>query len=213
MPTENSPTNRASGHPEGPDSSNFLSVHEFVKAHEKFHDKRTPTDAQTLGRAARLAGNAIFAVRLQLARLRKSRIDPTSDEVDDAILRRWADSEFLIIALWRLRTVAQIAASVGAAKEIIGGAITKFDQQLPDLQTMRHVSQHLDDYATDHPRRRQRMPGSAVLIGRRLLEVAGLGDEEFQWLRGRLNFADAEAAANALYSAILKTRDECDECR
>jgi hypothetical protein len=31
-------------------------------------------------------------------------------------------------------------------------AIKRFDQQLPHLQMMRHVSQHLDDYAIDHPK-------------------------------------------------------------
>jgi hypothetical protein len=176
-----------------------------IRAHEASHDAGTPSDAQTLERAARLASNSIFAVRLQLTRIRTSRI---SDDADNAVMQRWADSEFLVIALWRLRTTAFIAASVASARDAVTAAIDAFDQQLPDLQVMRHVSQHLDDYAIDHPtRRRQRKPGSTALVGRRLLEVAGLGNDEFHWLRGKLSLDDAEAAANALYAAVRKARD------
>ena len=189
----------------GPILSDFLSVSDFTKAHEAFHDARTPSDAQTLERAARLASNSIFAVRLQLTRIRASR---TSDDVGDGAMQRWADSEFLVVALWRLRTTAFIAASVDSVRDAMIAAIDAFDQQLPHLQVMRHVSQHLDDYAIDHPtRRRQRKPGSTSLVGRRLLEVAGLGDDEFHWLRGKLSFSAAEAAANALYSAVRRARD------
>jgi len=191
-----------------PARSDFLSINDFVKAHEAFHDARTPSAIHTLERAARLASNSIFAIRLQLTRIRTSRIVATSDDVEDVVMQRWADSEFLIIALWRLRTTACIAASVSSVRNSMTAAIKKFDQQLPHLQMMRHVSQHLDDYAIDHPtRRRQRKPGSTEFVGRRLLEVPGLGDDEFYWLHGKLNFADAEAAANVLYAEVRKARD------
>jgi hypothetical protein len=179
-----------------------------IRAHEASHDARTPSDAQTLERAARLASNSIFAIRLQLTRIRTSRVSATSDDADEVIMQRCADSEFLVVALWRLRTTAFIAASVAFVTDTVTAAINAFDCQLPHLQTMRHVSQHLDDYAIDHPtRRRQRKPGSTALVDRRLLEVAGLGDDEFHWLRGKLSFDDAEAAANALYAAVRKARD------
>jgi hypothetical protein len=191
-----------------PVRTDFLSIEEFLKAHEAFHDARTPSAIQTLERAARLASNSIFAIRLQLKRIRTSRTEANSDDVDDVIMQRWADSEFLIIALWRLRTSAHIAASVTSVENSMISAIKRFDQQLPHLQMMRHVGQHLDDYAIDHPtRRKQREPDSTQLIGRRLLEVAGLGNDEFHWLRGKINFADAGAAANALYAAVRKARD------
>jgi hypothetical protein len=191
-----------------PIPSDFPSINDFVKAHEAFHDARTPSAIQTVERAARLASNSIFAIRLQLTRIRISRIVAISDDVDDAVMQRWADSEFLIIALWRLRTTARIAASVSPVRDSMTAAIERFDLRLPHLQVMRHVSQHLDDYAIDHPtRRRQRKPGSAEFVGRRLLEVPGLSADEFNWLHGKLNFADAEAAANALYAAIRKARD------
>lgn len=201
-------SHNTSGPVGAPVPSDFLSVTDFIGAHESFHDARTPSAIQTLERAARLASNSIFAIRLQLARVRTSSI-PASGDVSDAIMQRWTDSEFLIIALWRLRTVACIAASVGGpVEESIAAAIERFDNQVPHLKMMRHVSQHLDDYAIDHPRkRRQHKPNSRQLIGRRLLEVTGLGDDEFHWLRGKLNFADAEAGANALYQTIRKARD------
>lgn len=202
------PSRDASNSADVPVPSNFLSIDDFVKAHEAYHDARTPSAIRTLERAARLANKSIFAIRLQLTRIRASGTVATSDDVDDAIMQRWADSEFLIIALWRLRTTAHIAASVSSVKNSMAAAIEEFDRQLPHLQMMRHVSQHLDDYAIDHPtRRRQRMPGSTEFVGRRVLEVAGLGNGEFNWLRGRVNFADAEAAANALYATVLKARD------
>jgi hypothetical protein len=71
---------------------------------------------------------------------------------------------------------------------------------------MRNVSQHLDDYATDHPtRRRQTKPGTTEPIGRRLLEVGTWDQNHVNWLGGTLDLRRARAAAELLYAAIHAT--------
>jgi hypothetical protein len=109
----------------------------YTSASDAFHDSRRPTATELLERSRRLASESMRAIALQLRRFEGS-------EPEDAewLFRRWMDFQFLVVALWRLRMVAVIAASA-------------FDQELPDLKTMRHVSQHLDDYATDHPTKRR----------------------------------------------------------
>ncbi len=65
-----------------------------------------PTRA-TYERARRLANVAVWSVELQCRRLQ-------SVEPEDAtfVLRKWADFDFLVVALTRLRRAAQLAASI-----------------------------------------------------------------------------------------------------
>lgn len=169
-----------------------------IAAFEAFHDQRRPTTDETLERARRLASESMRAIALQLRRFQSSEPEDTEWH-----FRRWMDFQFLIIALWRLRTVAEIAAAVNDA---VRHALIEFDQDLPDLRRMRNVSQHLDDYATDHPtRRRQTKPGTTEPIGRRLLEVGTWDHNNVNWLGGTLNLRRTRTAAEKLYASIRAT--------
>lgn len=93
-----------------------------------------PSDAATAERAPSLADEAVHMVALQRRRLQ-------SDEPEDEtfIFRRWADFQFLIISLRRLRLAALLAARPETNRAVIEKAISEFDEALPDLQTMRNV--------------------------------------------------------------------------
>jgi hypothetical protein len=189
------------GAAEGPAREEFESLRSFIAAHEAVHDGRTPTDLQTLERAVRLGGAAMRGVQLQLRRVRGS-----EPEDDEWLFRTWADFQFLIVALWQMRLAACLAASTNAAGDVVTQALVEFDRQLPALATMRHVVQHFDEYAVDHPvRRRQRKPGTNDLIGRRSLEVGAWSDQEFHWLGGTLDLGTAESAASRLYGTLRTT--------
>lgn len=115
------------------------------------------------------------------------------------------DYQFLIVTLWRLRTAATIATWVAAVSDTITSAVAEFDRRLPDLARMRHVAQHLDDYAVDDPkRRRQRKPDGDLLVGRRALQVGAFGEDGFSWLDGTINVVDIRAAAAGLYSGSAR---------
>jgi hypothetical protein len=88
-----------------------------------------PTDAGTAERARSLANEAVHMVALQRRRLQ-------SDEPEDEtfIFRRWADFQFLIVSLRRLRLAALLAAIPDSNRAVIKKAIIEFDEALPDLQ-------------------------------------------------------------------------------
>src|SRR6266571_4771828 len=190
---------------EGPVVGDFASTADFIRAFEAFHDRRTPSSHDVLERAARLASESMRAVNIQLRRVRSA--EPEDSEWMSRVVM---DCQFLVVALWRLRTAARIAASVDSdSGNGVARALAAFDGQLPELATMRHVGQHLDAYALDHPkRRRQRKPGGTELIGRRLLEVYSWSEDQFGWLRGTIDFGQAKAAAEALYASVRAARDE-----
>jgi len=104
----------------------------------------TPLHTATYERARRRANIALSTVALQRSRLH-------SEEPDDNefVFRRWADFDFLIVALIRLRRAAILAAKVPAIKPDILAAVKEFDASLPGLKTTRDVAEHFDDYAVD----------------------------------------------------------------
>jgi hypothetical protein len=152
------------------------------------------SDAAILERARSLANEAVHMVALQRRRLQ-------SEEPEDRafIFRRWADFQFLIISLRRLRLAGVLAARPKSSRAVIKKAIRKFDDALPDrLRTMRNVGEHIDEYAIEKGRDRR--------VSRRQLQVGTFDDATFEWLGGNLNADDALVAAEALYSAIKDAR-------
>lgn len=189
-----------------PQLDQYPTVREYIAAHEAFHDKRKPTTWQSLDRASRLADEAHRSVRLQIRRVR-------GQEPEDAEwqFRVWMDFQFLIVALWRLRTVATIAVEIEGPAGHVAKALADFDRRLPDLARMRHVAQHLDDYAVDHPtRRRQLKPSDNEPVGRRMLEVGSWDSDHFRWLRGTIEIAAADETAACLSQALYQARQEAD---
>lgn len=155
-----------------------------------------PSDAATMERAHSLANEAIHMVALQRRRLQ-------SDEPEDQafIFRRWADFQFLVISLRRLRLAGVLAAQPEASRTMIESAISKFDEALPGLQKMRNVGEHIDEYAIEKGRDRS--------VSRRALQVGSVGSTKFEWLGSSLNADDALAAAEGLYCAIKDALSAC----
>jgi len=148
-----------------------------------------PSDADTYERARRLANLATWTVVLQRRRLKTN--EPEDREF---IFRRWADFQFLIVALTRLRRATTLAAKVPALKSAMQNALTNFDTALPALKNMRDIAEHFDDYAMDR--------GRDSSVSRESLEVGVIGDSVFQWLGHELNADMAVSAAQRLFTDI-----------
>ena len=120
----------------------------------------------------------MFAIALQCRRLRA--VEPEDQQF---ALRWWADVQFLIIVLCRLRLAANLARKAQGVS--IVADIKKFDDLLQHLTTMRNVSEHIDEYAVDSRRRR-------IKTFRRHALQAGTWDgTTFSWLGGELNVTSA----------------------
>jgi hypothetical protein len=147
----------------------------FQSMTERVIETDIPSDASTYERARRFANRAMWTVALQRRRLK-------TDEPEDHqfIFRRWADFQFLIIVLWRLRRATELAAKVPALKRAMKEAQKNFDAAVPALKTMRDIAEHFDEHAMDKGH-------YSSSISRRSLEVAVIGDSVFQWLGHELN--------------------------
>ncbi len=152
--------------------------------------RAAPSDAATVERALRFANIAMFTIALQRRRLRS--VEPEDERFP---FRWWADFEFLITALRRMRRAAELAAKAPSVRGEIEAAIAAFDNAVPDLLAMRNVAEHIEDYGVDDPRRRLRD------VDRGKLEVSTWGPT-VQWLGRELNVDDAHAAASALLRAM-----------
>jgi hypothetical protein len=134
---------------------------------------------------------AVWAVHLQCRRLR-------STEPEDAafVFRKWADFDFLVISLTRLRRTANLAAAVPELKLSLVAAIEQFDRALPGLKSIRDVAEHIDEYALDQ--------GRTKSIARQSLEVSTLEEEgpTLHWLGSRLNAREALQVSQHLFEAI-----------
>ncbi|MGH8612143.1 MAG: hypothetical protein ACREYF_08905 [Gammaproteobacteria bacterium] len=160
-----------------------------------------PTPAATYERARRLANVALWTVDLQCRRLRNA------DEIDETFLfRLWADFDFLVIALTRLRRAVSLAGKAPILAPPVAQALAAFDAALPQLKKLRDTAEHIDDYAVDR--------GRVKSVKRQDLEVSSLTMEgpTLEWLGFRLNTEEALNASQALFeslkgmSALLKRR-------
>jgi hypothetical protein len=96
-----------------------------------------------------MADVAMWSIELQCRRLEA--VEPEDGEF---VLRKWADFDFLIVALTRLRRATRLAARIPQLQASLGTALVQFDKALPDLKKMRDVSEHIDDYAIDQGRQK-----------------------------------------------------------
>jgi len=149
------------------------------------------TNAGTYKRFRRLANLAVFAIDLQCRRL-------NSVELEDEkfVFRKWYDFEFLLLALIRLRRIAQQVADLPEVTVSLTPALTTFDASLPGLKLMRNVSEHIDDYASGKGRNRG--------VSKEMLEVSTLGPNgpTLTWLGSELNAQYALEAAERLFREI-----------
>lgn len=155
-----------------------------------------PTALSTLERSRRLSNRAIYAVNLQVARIRRG------EPEDEEFLLRWdADAQFLIVALQRLRRAASISLQVPAVRDEIKNAIDAFDAALPGLARQRNTAEHIDEYALDSPKRHDKT------VHRQMLEVSAFGVNGYWWLGHKIEFDQALRAAGSLFQAVQTAPD------
>lgn len=99
-------------------------------------EQTNPSDKAILERASTLANDAMFSIALQRRRLRSN-----EPEDDVFVMRWWADLQFFIVALRRLRRAAELARRVPSIANSISSALKTFDTALPSLFTMRNVGE------------------------------------------------------------------------
>lgn len=148
-----------------------------------------PSQAATYERARRRANVCVWTVALQVRRLR-------TEEPEDGgfVLRRWADLEFLIVALTRLRRAGVLASKIPVIRDDMCVALKEFDRALPALTKMRNIAEHFDDYAMDQ--------GYDRNVSRKSLEVGVIAGTRFQWLGCELDADMSLAAASQLFQAL-----------
>ncbi|AIC17178.1 hypothetical protein [Nitrososphaera viennensis] len=151
-------------------------------------------DAVILERSKRLANHAIWTVTLQYRRMR-------TNEPEDSkfMLRWWADLQFFILSLHRLRTAVKIALNVSdiTISTRMAVAIEEFDKAIPDLKKLRDIGEHIDAYAVDNPKRHR------PEVNRRQLEVGSWNGTVYEWLGIKLNVDEANTAAQKLFKTLL----------
>jgi hypothetical protein len=158
------------------------------------HDdlSRAPSEAATIERAARLTNEAMWVVALQRRRL-------TTTEPEDRSFpgRLWADWQFFIVALIRLRAAAKIACAVPEVRDEAARALAAFDDGLP-IRRMRDVGEHIDDYAVGR--------GKHSDVERRALEVGSFDSTTLRWhiTPEELNADTALAHSEALSDVIRR---------
>jgi hypothetical protein len=163
-----------------------------------------PTAAAALERACSLMNEAMYTVALQ-----RRRLTTAEPEDQEFVMRKWADWQFFIMALWRLRRNAMIATRLASTRTAAHRAISEFDRDIPGLKRLRDVGEHIDDYAIDAAGRHVKS------ITRRQLQVGSWTDTTLSWAIGvgdtgteiNLNAETAVEAAERLLVAIRALRD------
>lgn len=107
----------------------------------------------------------------------------------------WADAQFLVMALSRLKRTAVLAKSVLRAKAEMVTAINAFDAALPGLKNMRDISEHVDAYGRDDG-------NESHTFSRKELQVGSWDGTTCTWLGYSLNVDVALQTAKQLYDAV-----------
>ena len=146
----------------------------------------------TYERASRLANYWLWTISLQ-----HRRIQSAEPEDKNFILRKWADFDFLIVALKRFQRAVRIATKVETIEREVDNALTEFNNALPNFTKMRDVAEHIDEYAFDEGRHKE--------VKRKELEASTLVDTELEWLGLRLDADKALEASEKLFEDLRKT--------
>jgi hypothetical protein len=127
---------------------------------------------------------------------RRLRSQEPEDEV--FVFRWWADLQFLIVALRRLRRSAEIVARIPRVSGIVNSAIQEFDGALPCLSKMRNVGEHIDSYAVDAPSRHDKS------VSCQQLQVGTWDGTVYCWLGESLDIDVALDVSQRLFGEIKK---------
>lgn len=141
------------------------------------------------------ANEYVHTVQLQYDRMY------AEDVRDDHFpLRVYADIKFFILALTWLEKSTREMGKYPVWFPSIQIARDRFKKAIPNLELMRNVSEHIEEYMFDR--------GKKSHVKRDQLQVSQWSKEEFYWLQGEdgehltINFKNALEAARELYSAV-----------
>lgn len=148
-----------------------------------------------LERAYSLTNEAMHTVALQFRRLKT--VEP---EDDTFVFRWWADLQFLILALCRLRRSAKVACNVSDIALEIKTALHKFDLAIPHLTKLRNIGEHIDEYAVDSDIRHDKT------VNRKSLQVGTWDGAVYEWLDIKLDIETALTASEELYRSLQEAR-------
>lgn len=143
------------------------------------------------------AWQTYFGVTLAVGRLQS-----LSPGVRDGDGRALVDTTSLILALWRLRLVAEAEVRSGEDHPDLQAGLKAFDDALPDLRKLRNVTLHFDNYVLENDTRQNRVHPGGDLIGPRDLWAITHTPDGVRWLGVSLDYARALTAARELYDAI-----------
>lgn len=135
-------------------------------------------------------------LELNAAALQRRRLASSEPEDDEFLFRWWADLQFFIVALSRLRRYAEIALDVSSVRDELQDALATFDCAVPDLRKMRNVGEHGDAYAVNSSKRHMKS------IDARQLESGMWNGKTYVWLNGQLDVDAALNAAEELFGAV-----------
>jgi hypothetical protein len=158
------------------------------------------TNRATFARAFRLSNIAMFAVALQVRRLRSA--EPEDSEF---LFRKWSDFDFLVVSLTRLRRSVQLGLKHPQAKAVLEQALAEFDSKLPGIKLIRNVAEHIDDYAIERGRTRT--------VSRLNLESSTLSlrGPTLSWLGAYVNANTALRAAEKLFGEMQSAKQKLVE--
>ena len=136
-----------------------------------------------------LANIYVHAVAMQISRVRQK----VSDS-DQFVMRPFADLEFLLVTLVRLKRAACAIREVPVAREAMQQAIKEYDKRLPALKDLRNITEHYDDYLLEQ--------GRISKVDRSGLLTKTMSPESIDWMGYRMNLNEIMAAAEALFQEI-----------
>jgi hypothetical protein len=148
-------------------------------------------DIGLLDRSRSYANLAVWTISLQIRR-----ISQDTPEDEDFIFRRWADYQFLIVALRRLRRAVEISLKVGAVSEEVGKALKLFDERTSFTKIFRDVEEHIDNYVLNHDKKHHKN----IEAGQ--LQVAAIGYDKLEWLGYELSVDEVHKASCDLFETL-----------
>jgi hypothetical protein len=162
-----------------------------------------PSDGIVLERMRTEATLWINAVHLQRARI--DRRHDKQDHESHEVTALEVDLHFFLIALMRLRRfVERVGVTIDELRAPLQRRLADFDDLIPALQTLRNVSEHIDEYNLDQ--------GRDNTVSRRQVQTWYIDSNEsgnpvWGWLGHRLDVDASHRAARDLYRGFMADGD------
>jgi hypothetical protein len=141
----------------------------------------------------------VNAVALQAGRLDRRHRKTHLDAVELQVME--VDLHLFLVALFRLRRcVGRVGMRVPSLRMTVDARVATFNEAVPSLTRLRHVSEHIDEYNLDEGRDAS---VSRSQVQRWHLDKNVEGGLVWGWLEERLDVQRADHAAIALYRGFV----------